>query len=277
MEFKDYYQVLGVERNASADEIKKAFRKLARKHHPDLNKTPQAAARMQEINEAHEVLRDAEKRALYDRVGQAAQAGQSFTPPPGWDGGFEFSGAPAPFGHGAEHSEFFEALFGAARRAGERPARGGASGRGQDHHAKFVVPLEDAFRGSTRELALHSPELGANGQVVLRERRLQVAIPKGIRAGQQIRLAGQGSPGVARGRRPVPRGGVRAAPTLARRWRRPLLHPTGSALGGGLGRRRTGVDARWRTRDARACGFADRPQAAPAGAWHSRRGPAGRR
>jgi curved DNA-binding protein len=197
MEFKDYYKVLGVERTANDDEIKKAFRRLARQHHPDLSKSPDASARMQELNEAHEVLRDKEKRAAYDRVGQGARGGQAFDPPPGWDSGFEFSGGPEDLGDAADHSAFFEALFGAARRGGAQ-AR---ARRGQDHHAKIVVPLEDAFHGATREITLHSPEIDAAGNVALRERTLQVAIPKGIRAGQQIRLAGQGSPGLGDGPR----------------------------------------------------------------------------
>jgi curved DNA-binding protein len=193
MQFKDYYQVLGVDRGASADEIKKAFRKLARANHPDLNKAPDAQARMQQINEAHEVLRDVEKRAAYDKLGQSFHAGQEFRPPPDWDAGFEFSGAPEDVG-GASASEFFDALFGAARRrsGGARAAR---SMQGQDHHAKIVIPLEDAFGGATRTITLATPELTADGHVQLRERQLSVAIPKGIRAGQQIRLGGQGSPG----------------------------------------------------------------------------------
>ena len=194
MEFKDYYKVLGVERTADEAEIKKAFRRLARQHHPDLSHASDASARMQELNEAHEVLRDKERRAAYDRAGQAAQSGQPFAPPPGWDSGFEFSGAPGDFEDGADHSEFFEALFGAAGRGG---ARAGRTQRGQDHHAKIVVPLEDAFHGATREITLHSPELDASGNVTLQERTLQVGIPKGIRAGQQIRLAGQGSAGLS--------------------------------------------------------------------------------
>jgi curved DNA-binding protein len=204
MEFKDYYKVLGVERTASDEDIKKAFRRLARKYHPDVSKAADAQARMQELNEAHEVLRDKEKRAAYDRVGRGAQGGQPFQPPPGWDSGFEFSGGPGDFGDSAYHSDFFEALFGAARRgaARGRPGHGAEPGhaqRGQDHHAKIVVPLEDTFRGATREFTLHSPEMDGAGQVALHERTLQVNIPKGIRAGQQIRLAGQGSPGFGAG------------------------------------------------------------------------------
>jgi curved DNA-binding protein len=203
MEFKDYYKVLGVERTASDDEIKKAFRRLARKHHPDINKAADAPARMQELNEAYEVLRDKEKRAAYDHVGQGAQSGQPFQPPPGWDSGFEFSGGAGDFGDAGDHSAFFEALFGAMRRGGAP----GRATRGQDHHAKIVVPLEDAFHGATREITLHSPEMDAAGNVALRERTLQVGIPKGIRAGQQLRLAGQGSMGL--GDRPGPEPGPR--------------------------------------------------------------------
>ena len=200
MEFKDYYEVLGVERAASDEEIKKAFRRLARKHHPDISKAADASARMQELNEAYEVLRDTEKRAAYDSVGQGAKSGQPFEPPPGWDSGFEFSGGADDFGNSAEHSAFFDALFGAARRSAER---GGAqtrqARRGQDHHAKIVVPLEDSFHGATRLITLHSPGLDASGRMGLQERTLEVAIPKGIRAGQQIRLAGQGSVGLGEG------------------------------------------------------------------------------
>ncbi len=205
MEFKDYYKVLGVERTATEDDIKKAFRRLARKHHPDISKAADASARMQELNEAQEVLRDKEKRAAYDRVSQSAQSGQAFQPPPGWDSGFEFSGGPDGFGDAADHSAFFEALFGGARRGsaqghGQGHPQGRAS-RGQDHHAKIVVPLEDAFHGATREISLHSPEMDAAGNVALHERTLQVGIPKGIRAGQQLRLAGQGSAGFGDGPR----------------------------------------------------------------------------
>jgi curved DNA-binding protein len=201
MEFKDYYKVLGVERSASEDEIKKAYRKLARRHHPDLSKAADSQARMQDINEAYEVLRDAERRAAYDRVGSGWQGGQDFRPPPDWDAGFEFSGAP-PGAAGAEHfSEFFESLFGAARRGAARHHHAGRDARahGEDHHARIAISLEDAFHGATRMLTLRSPELGRDGHVGLRERQLSVNIPKGVRAGQQIRLAGQGAPGLGGG------------------------------------------------------------------------------
>lgn len=202
MEFKDYYKTLGVERTASDDDIKKAFRRLARKHHPDIDRSPGAQSRMQALNEASEVLRDKEKRAAYDSLGeggQDAQGGQAFRPPPGWDSGFEFSGRPDAFADSADHSAFFEALFGAARRGGARASGEARASRGQDHHAKIVVPLEDSFQGATRQITLHSPEMDAAGNMALHERTLQVGIPKGIRAGQQIRLAGQGSPGLANG------------------------------------------------------------------------------
>lgn len=194
MEFKDYYQVLGVERGASADEIKKAYRKLARKHHPDVSQAKDAQARMQEINEAYEVLHDPERRAAYDRVGQGWQGGQEFRPPPGWDAGFEFSGAPggADFGY----SDFFESLFGAAR---QRSARTRGRARGEDHHAKILISIDDALHGGTRRVGLRSPAIDAEGRVVLNERELSVTIPKGMRPGQQIRLAGQGAPGLGGG------------------------------------------------------------------------------
>lgn len=204
MEFKDYYQVLGVERSAAQADIKKAYRRLVRKHHPDVNAAPDAQVRMQELNEAWEVLQDPEKRAAYDRLGQAPRPGQGFQPPPDWDAGFEFRGGPDEAEDLAAHSAFFEELFGAARRGGGRRASaGGASHdmpqRGQDHHAKIVVPLDDVFQGATRTLTLQRPQLDVRGNMVLAQHQLSVSIPKGLRAGQQIRLAGQGSPAMGTG------------------------------------------------------------------------------
>ena len=120
MEFKDYYKILGLERSATQDEIKKAYRKLARTYHPDINKDPGAEARFKEISEANEVLSDAEKRAAYDQLGQQWQPGQEFQPPPNWDAGFEFSGATSQRAEG-EFSDFFETLFSRMRR-GDQPA-----------------------------------------------------------------------------------------------------------------------------------------------------------
>lgn len=206
VQFKDYYQVLGVARDASADEIKKAFRRLARKYHPDISREPDAAARMSELNEAHAVLSDPERRAAYDAVGRGRRQGEHFSPPPGWDEGFEFSGSGLGGFDAGQFSEFFAELFGRAasqRRQGRGrgPAAEAADGmlRGEDHHAKIVLDLEDAWRGATREVQLRVPTLTADGHVALTHRTLQIRIPGGVRPGQMMRLAGQGGPGLGGG------------------------------------------------------------------------------
>ena len=195
MEFKDYYQTLGVAREAPADEVKKAYRKLARKYHPDVSKEPDAEKRMKEVNEAHEVLSDPEKRAAYDQLGKGYQPGQDFRPPPGWDAGFEFSEQR----DAGEFSDFFSEIFGRMGRGG--PRRGGpAHAQGNDHHARILLELEDAFSGATRQITLRAPKLDDQGRVTLVEHTLNVTIPKGIREGQMIRLAGQGAPGFGGGK-----------------------------------------------------------------------------
>ncbi len=191
MEFKDYYKVFGVERAASAEEIKRAYRKLARKFHPDVSKEPDAEKRMQEVNEAYEVLNDPEKRAAYDQLGARFSAGQEFRPPPDWDAGFEFSG-PFSDAEAAHFSDFFSSLFGAGTR--RQPAQGFRA-RGEDHHAKILVDLDDAYQGASRIVTLRAPQLDEHGRLQLRERALNVRIPAGIYEGQHIRLAGQGAPG----------------------------------------------------------------------------------
>ena len=196
MEFKDYYQVLGVEKTAPADEIKKAYRKLARKFHPDVSKEPDAEKRMKEVNEAYAVLSDPEKRAAYDQLGSRWQTGQDFQPPPGWDAGFEFSGDGAHGAQAADFSDFFASLFG---RAGRDRGAGDYQMRGGDHHAKILIDLPDAYHGATRTIALRAAKLDASGRVVTEERTLNVQVPKGVKEGQHIRLAGQGSPGVGGG------------------------------------------------------------------------------
>ncbi len=200
MEYKDYYNILGVKKDATQDEIKKAYRKLARKYHPDVSKEADADRRFKEIGEAYEVLKDPEKRAAYDRLGANWQSGQDFRPPPDWDAGFEFSGGGFTAGDAEDYSDFFELLF------GKRP--GGARGRrtyttfrqkGEDHHAKILIDLEDSFHGSTRDIRLQHPVVDRDGHVRLEDRTLRVRIPRGIRQGQHIRLKGQGSPGAGGG------------------------------------------------------------------------------
>ena len=195
MEFKDYYATLGVDKNATAEDIKKAFRRLARKYHPDVSKESDAAERMASINEANTVLSDPEKRAAYDALGQRPQ-GQDFRPPPDWDAGFEFSGGDFG-GREEEFSDFFANLFGRAARA--RRGADAASMRGGDHHAKVVIDLADTYHGATRAVTLRSARLDAGGHVVTDNRTLDVTIPKGVRAGQHIRLRGQGAPGYGAG------------------------------------------------------------------------------
>lgn len=203
MEFKDYYTTMGVARDATQDEIKRAYRKLARKYHPDVSKEADAEAKFKELGEAYEVLKDPEKRAAYDELGANWQSGQDFRPPPDWDAGFEFSGGGYTGGGGGDadaYSDFFESLFGQRFNQGggyQRSSRGGGGfhARGQDHRAKILVDLDDAFNGATRTVTLRMPTVDEQGHVVTKERTLNVKIPKGIRQGQQIRLAGQGSPG----------------------------------------------------------------------------------
>lgn len=201
MEYKDYYQVLGVPRTATQDEIKQAYRKLARKYHPDVSKHTDAEERFKELGEANEVLKDPEKRAAYDQMGNQWKEGQQFQPPPNWNAGFEFSGRGAgegqsasgdPFGGGFGHSDFFESLFGQQTRQSRQHS---TPAQGEDHHAKVLIDLEDSYRGAKRSISLRTPKVDASGHVVMEDRTLDVSIPKGIRAGQHLRLAGQGGQG----------------------------------------------------------------------------------
>ncbi|MGL6161613.1 DnaJ C-terminal domain-containing protein [Microbulbifer sp.] len=201
MEYKDYYKILGLERDASQDEIKRAYRKLARKYHPDVSAETGAEDRFKEVSEAYEVLKDPEKRAAYDQLGGGWQAGQEFRPPPDWDQGFEFHGGGYTEADPDAFSDFFESLFG---RGGFSPGFGGGfrrawsqnrRTRGENTYARIAIDLEDSYHGATRQITLKHSELGPDGRPQLRERTLNVKIPKGVTEGQQIRLAGQGEPG----------------------------------------------------------------------------------
>jgi curved DNA-binding protein len=205
MEFKDYYQLLEVQRSATQDEIKRAYRKLARRYHPDVSKEKDAEERFKAVQEAYEVLKDPEKRAAYDQLGSQFRGGQQFRPPPDWGAGFEFRGAPggrpgygdaggADFtGADPGFSEFFSSLFGAGSPFGGRPGGGAFRARGEDHHARLDLTLEEAYRGGAKTLELRHPELGPDGHVAVRNRTLRVNVPAGVTDGQVIRLAGQGA------------------------------------------------------------------------------------
>jgi curved DNA-binding protein len=216
MKYLDYYSVLGVSRSASAEDIKKAFRKLARQHHPDVNKSPGAEARFKEINEANEVLSDPEKRKRYDELGQNWKSGQDFTPPPGWGGGgapggihYEFSGA------GGDFSDFFSAIFGdrggpgrsaRGRRGSANPFAGfgGFGGgmdeeeftpRGQDFEANLTLSLEELFSRAPKTLTLQVPTTHPDGSLTRQSKTFHVRIPAGATDGTRIRLSGQGAGG----------------------------------------------------------------------------------
>jgi curved DNA-binding protein len=211
MEYRDYYQALGVARNATAEDIKKAYRKLARKYHPDVSREPNAEEKFKDVQEAYEVLKDPEKRAAYDQLGAEWKQGQQFRPPPDWASGFEFRGgagdarggeAAGGFqfevdGEGAGFSDFFSSLFGA--RAGSPFGRAPRARGGRDHHARLDIELEEAYRGGTRMLELKRPHVTADGRVELTTHTVRVAIPAGVTEGQLIRLSGQGEPAAGGG------------------------------------------------------------------------------
>ncbi|HOJ60594.1 MAG TPA: DnaJ C-terminal domain-containing protein [bacterium] len=217
VKYKDYYEILGVKRDASEEEIKKAYRKLARKYHPDMNKDPEAENRFKEINEAHEVLSDPEKRKRYDMLGSGWQTGQDFTPPPGWEnmtfrfgqregpGGFEFHS----FGGSRGFSDFFEALFGSGGfenlfESRTRPRtrsrtftfdEAQPASAGQDAEAELEISLEDAYHGTQKSFELHVQEEDEQGRRISKRKHLDVKIPPGTREGTRIRLRGQGGKG----------------------------------------------------------------------------------
>lgn len=210
VKFQDYYSVLGVSRTATEQDIKKAYRKLAQKYHPDVNKDPAAETRFKQINEAYEVLGDPDKRKKYDSLGANWRAGQDFRPPPGWGDNvhFEFRGAPGGGGFdfgdlgGGGFSDFFEMFFGAG--GGRRAAGGGARhqarnefygqpGGGEDQEAEIAISLEDAYHGARKSIQLAQAD--PYGQPSGKVKKYEVRIPAGTTDGSRIRLTGQGAGG----------------------------------------------------------------------------------
>jgi curved DNA-binding protein len=199
MRYKDYYATLGVPRDATQDDVKRAYRKLARKYHPDVSKEPDAEARFKDVGEAYEVLKDPDKRAAYDQLGSRWREGQEFRPPPDWNAGFDFAGGFGAPG-GSVFSDFFEQLFGRGRRGfGFEDESLGARGRAEDHHARILIDVEDSFLSPVRSVTLRAPEVMADGRVQLKNRTLEVKIPRGVTKGQRIRLKGQGMPALGGG------------------------------------------------------------------------------
>ncbi len=197
MKFVDYYKVMGLAEDASADDIKKTYRRLARKYHPDVSKEADAENRFKEIGEAYEVLKDPDKRREYDELRRyGAQHGGDFRPPPGWQPGGHAGREAFTDVDPAAFSDFFEQIFGRPS-ARSRSAAGGPEFRlrGDDIHARLTISLEDSYRGTTRNLSLESPTQDAQGRVEVRPRTLKVTIPRGVVDGQKIRLKEQGQAG----------------------------------------------------------------------------------
>jgi len=199
VKYKDYYSILGVARTASQDEMKAAYRKLARQYHPDVNKAKDAEEKFKELSEAYEVLRDPEKRKQYDHLGSNWRNGQDFQPPPGWQ---QRGGAA---GGATDFSDFFESIFGGAGVGGQygdydyRGRRAARDHAGEDQEARVRIPLEDVFRGAERNITLSIRGTDQDGNPTRESRTLKVRIPAGVTTGQRIRLAGQGGAGSGKG------------------------------------------------------------------------------
>ncbi|MCZ6887372.1 MAG: DnaJ domain-containing protein [Gammaproteobacteria bacterium] len=201
MEYKDYYETLGVERSATEDEIKRAYRKLARKYHPDVSKDPNADERFKTVGEAYEVLKDPSKRAAYDQLGSDWHTGQEFRPPPDWERSFSFGGPGAGgmdgFASSGAFSDFFETLFRQPHVRRDQAFQGAF--QGTDARARVNVTLEQLVAEQPVELTLEQPVTNADGSRTVQRKRLSVRVPSGLREGQSFRLKGQGAPGIGGG------------------------------------------------------------------------------
>lgn len=188
MKYKDYYEILGVKRDAGADDIKKAYRKLAHKYHPDVSKDPAGEAKFKDVAEAYQTLKDPEKKSAYDNLGQH-RPGEDFQPPPGWGGG------PGPGGFSFEDIDLSD-LFGNLGGAFRGGRRGNMQIAGQDYEVTAPVTLEDAFRGTEMDLNLSVPEPDEHGRLRRVPLVIKARIPRGVTDGDRLRLAGKGGKGM---------------------------------------------------------------------------------
>lgn len=208
MDYKDYYKILGVEKNVSANDLKKKYRKLARKYHPDVNKDPGAEQTFKDIGEAYEVLKDPKKRKAYDQYGSDWKAGKqqqgqrqqyqqqsqrAYAGGFGGGGGFDFGGDFG--GGGGDYSDFFDSMFGGGGRRGGHGGRAAYQQQGEDVDASISIPLKDAYTGTSRTITFQTPEMTPDGAIEYKKKTLSVKIPKGIKKNGKIRLKGQGGPG----------------------------------------------------------------------------------
>jgi curved DNA-binding protein len=199
MEHKNYYDILGINRFSSQDEIKRAYRKLARQFHPDVSKEKNADEKFKELREAYEILKDPATRETYDLLDPNWQTGpDGFQPPADWERSFGFKGKNYPQGDTVGLSSFFQGMLGGDASSRGNNARA-SSMKGKNMHSKVIIDLEDSINGAMRSLTVQIPETDHHGRVVNSQRTLNVEIPKGIRQGQAIRLAEQGNPGVGGG------------------------------------------------------------------------------
>ena len=201
MEFKDYYKIMGLSENADADAIRKAYRKLARKYHPDVSKEADAEQHFKEIGEAYEVLKDKDKRAKYDQLRKMGAQGRdgSFRPPPGWQA--QSARSQTDFGDAGDFSDFFSSIFGGFAAGGQQAGRSRQAfrQRGEDVHSKLALLLDEAHKGGEKSISFQVHEPDEQGFLRRRRKTLKVKIPPGVTRGQQIRLKGQGGPGMGGG------------------------------------------------------------------------------